>query len=487
MKKLLRLLFRVLLLAIVIIAGIVTIKTAGVSSRQTNIKTIPPPDVPSGAAERLAQAIRIPTISAPEQFDAATFLQLDTLIRKQYPLVDSMLERINITPLSMTFKWPGKHPDLLPVLLLGHTDVVPVETGTEKEWQADPFRGTIDDSFIWGRGSLDDKLTIFGTLESIEQLLSEGYIPGRTIYLAFGHDEETGGEKGAQKMAEWFKQQKIQFEFILDEGMLIVENAIAGLEAPAAMIGVAEKGYVSLKLTAIMEEGGHSSMPPKATAIGVLSKAIVRLQETPFPAKIDGPTAAFFDHIAPEMSLPFKIALSNRWLTEALLIGQLSKEPSPNALLRTTTAPTMISGGIKDNVLPTTASATINFRILPGETQASVAEYVRKIINDPRIEVSVIFGHEPSAISDTESFGYQVIQKSIQEIFADVVVAPNLVVGMTDSRHYQELSDHIYRFLPVQLTKDDLSRIHGKNERISIENYHQTIRFYRQLILNSGK
>lgn len=486
MKKLFRLLSRLFLLALVIIAGIIIVKTSGVSSRQAIIEPVTPVNISEGAENRLSGAIQIPTISDPKNFDEKAFLALDTFIQKKYPLINSTLERMDVTPLSIVFKWPGKHADLQPVLLMGHTDVVPVE-GNSNQWQEDPFSGIIKEGFIWGRGTLDDKLTVFSILESIEQLLAEGYSPSRSIFLAFGHDEETGGKQGAQQIADWFKKEKIQFEYILDEGLLILEDAVTGLSQPAAMIGIAEKGYVTLDLTARLENGGHSSMPPAETAIGVLSKAIVNLQETPFPATIDGATGIFFDHIAPEMSWPFKALISNRWLTEGLLIHQLSKEPSSNAIVRTTTAPTIISGGVKDNVLPSEASAKVNFRIRPGETQATVADHVRKIIADPRIEVSINMGNEPSAISGTESFGFQVIQKSIQEVFPGVIVAPSLVIGGTDSRHYQELSDNIYRFMPVMIHKEDLTRIHGKNERVSVENYHQSIRFFRQLILNSGK
>jgi carboxypeptidase PM20D1 len=487
MKKLLRLIIRLLILTIVVIAGIVTIKTAGVSSRQVIIEPITPSNIPDGAEQRLSKAIQIPTISSPDQFDKEAFLELDTFIQKSYPRIDSMIDKVDVTPLSLVFKWSGKNPDLTPVLLMGHSDVVPVEKGTGSEWEEEPFSGMIKDGFIWGRGTLDDKVTIFSILESVEKLLSEDYIPSRTIYLAFGHDEETGGENGALKIAQWFRKQNIELEYILDEGLFIIEDALAGLDQPAAMIGIAEKGYVTLSLTAKLAEGGHSSMPPRETTIGVLSKTIVTLQENPFPAKIDGATAAFFEHVAPEMSWPYKALFSNRWITEELIINTLTKEAAPGAMVRTTTAPTLINGGIKDNVLPTEASATVNFRILPGETQISVADHVRKTINDNRIEVNIIQGNAPSPVSGTGTFGYQVIQKSIQEIFPDVVVAPSLVIGATDSHHYYELTDNIYRFMPVQIRKSDLSRIHGKNERVSVENYQQAIRFYRQLILNSGK
>lgn len=487
MKRLMRLLFRLLLLTIVILIGIVAVKTAGVSSRQAIIEPIAPSSVPENAAERLGAAIRIPTISSEGPIDGKPFLELDTLIQNSFSAIDTTLEKLNAGALNIVYKWPGKNPDLKPILLMAHTDIVPVEENTKSEWQEDPFGGAIKDGFIWGRGSLDDKISAFGILEAIEQLLSENYIPSRSVYLAFGHDEEITGERGAKKIAAWFKQKGIEFEYILDEGMVILEKALPGLEQPVALIGIAEKGSVTLSLTAKLEDGGHSSMPPEESAIGVLSRAIVSLEENRFPAKIDGAAAALFDHAAPEMSWPFKALFSNRWLTEGLIIKQLSKETSANAIVRTTTAPTIINGGIKNNVLPSEASAKINFRILPGETQASVAKYVEKIIDDKRITVSILTGNEPTTVSGTETFGFQVIQKSIQEVFSDVVVTPSLVVGATDSRHYSEVSDNIYRFLPVKLQKSDLTRIHGKNERVSIENYHQAIRFYRQLILNSGK
>lgn len=488
MKKLLRLLFRLFLFTIFIITGIVVVKTAGVSSKQALISPITPTNIPDGAEERLSKAIQFKTISSPDFFDKTAFLAQDSFIFNQYTLVDSFLERIEITPYSLVYKWAGKKPDLAPILLMGHLDVVPVEKESLSKWEEAPFSGLIKDGFIWGRGTLDDKLSVFGTLEAIEQLLSENYSPNRTIYLAFGHDEEIGGVNGAQKIAAWFKNKNIQFEYILDEGQLVLEKAMNGIEKRVALIGLAEKGYVTLTLTARLEHGGHSSMPPKETAIGVLSQAIVDLQNNPFPGKINGVVAQFLAHTSPEMSWPYKAFLSNLWLTEGLVIRQMSADVSTSPMVRTTTSPTIINGGIKDNVLPSFARAKINFRILPGETQSTVVEYIRKIINDNRIEISnEDGGSEPSAVSGINTFGYQVIQKTIQEIFPDVIVAPSLVIAATDSRHYSEVTDNTYRFMPIQLQKSDLSRIQGMNERVSVENYRQAIRFYRQLVVNSGR
>ena len=321
-------------------------------------------------------------------------------------------------------------------------------------------------------------------------LLETDYVPERTIYIAFGHDEEVSGLNGAQAIAKKFAQQKIEFEFVLDEGSIIVENAVTGLPKPLALIGVAEKGYTTMTLTANLEDGGHSSMPPAETAVGVLSKAIYALQEHPFPAKIDGAVENMFDHIGPEMGTFNKVLFANLWLTEGLILGQFSKSPQSSAMIRTTTAPTMLRGGIKDNVLPTKASAKVNFRILPGETVETVTDYVRKTINDDRVIVVPSEGQlsqNPSVISSTESFGFQIIQTTIQQLHPEVVVAPSLVIAATDSRHYTGLSDHVYRFQPIQIEKSETKRFHGIDEQLSVEGYKDMIRFYHQLILNAGR
>lgn len=485
MRKLLRLLFRLLFFAIIIIVGIMTVKTVGFTSRQIPVEPVEAIVIDDAPIERLAQAIQVPTVSRENEQDTAALLQLDTFIQTSYPLVDSMLEKRYVNELSLVFKWAGRNPNLTPILLMGHLDVVPIES--PEKWSVKPFSGVIKDGYIWGRGAIDDKLSVFGILEAVEMLLQEDYLPERTVYLAFGHDEEISGTNGAVAIAESFAKANIRFEYALDEGHLIVEEALPGLSAPLGMIGVAEKGYVTLKLTAELPEGGHSSMPPRETAIGVLSKAIVTLQENPFPAKIDGATRSLLEYAGPEMSFPYNALFANLWLTEGILKKVFTATPSSSAMVRTTTAPTMVDGGVKDNVLPTSASAKINFRILPGETMETVQRYVERTINDERITVTADaeFGANPSPISGDDTFGFLVIQKSMLEIFPGTIVAPALVIGATDSRHYQELTDQVYRFQPIQIAKEDTKLFHGIDERVSVENYKQAIRFYRQLILNS--
>lgn len=487
MKKLLRLLLRLSFFAIIIIIGIMAVKTVGFTSKQIPVEPVEAVAIDDASIKRFAQAIQIPTTSRENEQDTAALLQLDTLIQTNYPRVDSMLEKRYFNELSLVFKWAGRNPNLSPILLMGHLDVVPIES--PEKWSAEPFGGTVNDGYIWGRGAMDDKLSVFGILEAIEMLLQEDYLPERTVYLAFGHDEEISGANGAVAIAESFAKENIRFEYILDEGHLIVEDALPGLSAPLGMIGVAEKGYVTLNLTAELPEGGHSSMPPPETAVGVLSKAIVTLQENPFPSKIDGATRSLLQYAGPEMSFPYNALFANLWLTEGILKRVFTAAPSSSAMVRTTTAPTVIAGGVKDNVLPTSASAKINFRILPGETMETVQQYVERTISDNRITVTAEteFGENPSPISGDDTFGFLVIQKSMLEVFPGTVVAPALVIGATDSRHYQHLTDQVYRFQPIKIAKDDAKLFHGIDERVSVENYKQAIRFYRQLLLNSCK
>jgi len=470
MKKLFRLLFKVLLFVLIILLGTLLFNTLNYSSRQLTYAPIEKIQISDQVIERLATTIRLPTVSYVDHVDTSAMLALHEFIYNQFVLVDSLLEKETVNEMSLIYRWPGKNKNLKPILLIAHMDVVPVEEESQKNWSVPPYSGAIKDGYIWGRGSLDDKVSVIGLLEAVELLLQNNYQPQRSIYLAFGR----------------FQQQNIRFEYVLDEGSIILENAIAGLDQALAMIGYAEKGYATLTLTARLPEGGHSSMPPRETTIGILSKALLKLEKNPVPAKIEGTVKTMFDHIGPEMDWPYNMIFANLWLFDGILINQLSGKPAS----RTTTAPTILEAGLKDNVLPTEARAKINFRILPGETPETVAEYIRQIVNDERIEVSNDNPHlaqSPSKVSDLNSFGYNVIQRSVREVFPETTIAPSLVVAATDSRHYSEVADNTYRFLPLQINNQDLKRIHGIDERVKTESYKDAIRFYYQLLMNSSQ
>jgi carboxypeptidase PM20D1 len=488
MRKFKKLLFKLVLLFAFIAGCILVYNAFTFSSLQIRIEPIENIEIDDNAVQRFTKALSYPTISNQSKVDTQAFRNLDTFIEKTYPLLDSLLDKEIVNQFSRIYKWQGKNPKLEPILLMAHVDVVPVEEGSLKDWEVAPFSGKIKDGFIWGRGTMDDKFSVFSIIEAVNLLLKTDYIPERTIYLAFGHDEEVGGRNGAKSIAKLFEKRGIRFEFVLDEGGMVLNNAMGGLDAPLAMIGLSEKGYVTLSITANLKEGGHSSIPPKTTAVGLLSESIYKLNQNPFPAKIDGAVGQMFNFIGPEMSFFHKMLFSNLWATEGLILSNLSNENTSNALVRTTIAPTMLRGGFKDNVLPTKASAKINFRILPGETVESVQQYVREVIDDNQVIVSVSGeGNvtEPSPVSSTEAFGFQILHTTIREIFPEAVVAPSLVVGGTDGRHFTNVSDNVYRFIPLHCDKVDTKRFHGLNERVRVENYKNAIRFYQRLILNA--
>lgn len=478
-----------LLVIVIIVLGIAAFKTV---TNNANIVAVDPvllsPIDTAAAAQRLSSAIKLKTISTSKSDPPAAeeFSALHALINQNFPLVAANLEREIVSEYSLLYTWQGSDPNLLPAMLLAHMDVVPVEPGTEENWSYGAFSGAIAEDAIWGRGSLDDKMSVAAILEAAEMQLAAGFIPKRTLFFAFGHDEELGGSNGAAKISELLESRGIRLAFTLDEGMVIVDGIMPGVKEPIAFIALAEKGYLTVKLTAAAE-GGHSSLPPRKTAIGKIAQAINRLEENRFPASLQSPASDMFETLAPHMALPLKSIISNRWLLDPVLINELGKGGATNAMVRTTTAVTIVEGGTKDNVLPAEAFAVVNFRLLPGTSIDDVVAHVNSVIDDPDIMINIKQGNEPSRISDATANGYKMIEKTIQQIFPDVLISPGLMLAGSDSKNYENIADNSYRFIPVRFGKDDLSRVHGTNERILIENYGEVIQFYRQLMTNIGE
>ncbi len=477
-------------LGLVLLVCVVLLRTMRLTSKQ--VQAEPAIDVSLDGqkiAERLAQAIRFQTISHqdPAEFRGEEFVGLHEYLERTFPLVHAALTKEVVEEHSLLYKWKGQQEELKPILLMGHTDVVPVESGTESDWAHPPFEGRIAEGFVWGRGSMDNKNVVLGVLEAVETLLKEGFQPRQTVYLAFGHDEEIGGQGGAHRIAALLHSRGVELEYVIDEGLCVIEGIMPNVSEPVALVGIAEKGYVSIELTA-ENEGGHSSMPPEHTAIGILSAAILKLERNQLPARMDGPARQLFGTLAPEMPFAMRIVFANLWLFGGLVKRQLAASPATNAMIRTTTAPTMLEAGVKENILPTTAKAIVNFRVLSGDSIASVIEHVRQAVADPRVEIKRLegFGGEPSFVSDTDSPSFSALEHTIRQVFPKVIVAPGLVMGATDSRHYADLTQSIYRFTPMWLSQEDLDRVHGINERISIEGYERAVRFYMRLIRNSG-
>jgi carboxypeptidase PM20D1 len=440
------------------------------------------------AAERLAGAVRLRTISYDNKPDSAAeeFLKLHQHLEVSFPLVHKALKRELIGGYSLLYSWPGSDPKAKPIMLMAHSDVVPIAEGTEKNWSVDPFGGVVKDGYIWGRGSWDDKGNLLAILEAVETLLAQGFQPKQTIYIASGHDEEVGGERGAKKIAELLAARSVKLDFVMDEGTLITEGVMKGLDKPVALIGVAEKGIMTLSLAA-HDEPGHASMPPRETAIGMLSDALARLEKNPMPTTIGGVASEMFDTLAPEMRGAGRILLSNLWLFGPLVKHQLEKSKSSNAFTRTTAALTVFHSGNKVNVVPAHAQAFVNVRMLPGDSQQDVIRHTHQVVANPAVKVDRTgMASDASPISSTQSASYRVMNATIREVFPGTVVAPGLMVAATDSRHVLPLADHVYRFSPVRANDKDLSRFHGTDERISIENYAQMIAFYHRLIISAS-
>lgn len=440
--------------------------------------------VESAAIARLAVAISIPTVS---YFDSSArvsqFQALHAHLASSFPRLHATLRREVIDSAGLVFTWPGTDTTLAPVFLMGHMDVVPVEPGTEKSWTHPAFGGEIADGFVWGRGTLDDKSAVMAVLEATEQLLAQGYAPRRTLMLSFGYTEEKGGASMPRLMSS-LAARGVKPHLVVDEGGFVTQGVMAGITKPVALIGIAEKGYLSVRITAKGAEG-HSSMPPRATAVGVLAKALSKISDEPMPARLDGAARAMLQTVGAHMSFLRRMVMANLWLFEPVLLRALAGERTTDAMIRTTIAPTMLQASTKDNVLPGTASAVVNLRLLPGDSVAWAVRRLRDVIADDRVTVVPIEGlaNEASPVSPTDGDGYRVLHDAVTASFPTAVVTPYLVMGATDGRYLTALTPNVYRFAPFVVTSEDIGRVHGTNERIAIANYLGGIAFERRLIM----
>jgi len=469
------------LLGIIILLAYVGIKTITAPNLQRKIKYQPAPELSENALQHFQQAIQIKTISYdnPKDWDSLPFIQFRQFLEKTYPLVHQHLERDVINGYSYLYKWSGKDATLAPYILMAHQDVVPIEETTRKIWTCEPFGGTLKDGYIWGRGTTDDKINLISILESAEKLLLQGFQPQRTIYFSFGHDEEISGRKGAQEIAKLLAARNIKAALIMDEGGFITQEKVPGMKKPVALIGTAEKGYMTLDLS-VTKNGGHSSMPDKETAIDILIKAVTQLRTNPFEAKFANATQDFMRYIGPEMEFPNNMAMANPVLFKKLICKNYEKTGSGNAMIRTTAVPTIINSGMKENVIPTLATATINFRLLPGDSSKFILKKVKEIINDDRVKIIVRDNNinEGTATTSATSNAFLLVDSIAKSSYDKILSAPFLLIGATDSRYFTKVSDNIIKFSPMF----DPIGFHGIDERVSIKSFQHSLWFYEQLI-----
>ncbi len=439
------------------------------------------------AIKSLSDAVKCKSISRPnpDDVDWAEFKKLEEHIVKAYPMVHKHLKKEVIADHSFLYTWSGEDESLEPLALLSHMDVVPVMPGTEDDWEHDAFSGHVDDNFVWGRGSLDMKHQLISVLESVETLLEKGIQPKRTVFLCFGHNEEVVGSSGggAQAIAQTLFDRGIRLSAVIDEGGAIVPGDTFGISGDIGMVGVCEKGYADVKITA-KHEGGHASQPPRNNGLVQVCDAVVKLEKKQFKKRLIEPVEMTFTELGKHMKFGMKVIIANLWMTKPLLLYVLSKGKLTNAMIRTTTAPTMAEGSPAGNVLPQTANISVNFRVLQGERIQDVLDHIRKVSKNENLKLEVLRGKEPSAISPMEGEQFDIIKSATRKVHGDIPIAPYLMIGGTDSCFFECVTDNIYCISPFRLDTADLARIHGTNERISKSELKNGIKFFMEVILD---
>ncbi len=460
--------------------------------------------------QRFSGGIRIPTISNEfyEETDFGPFNEFKNYLPQVYPAIYSVMDTLTINNYGLLFRWKGSDPGKNPILFLSHYDVVPVVghdpsvdispdvvydidknysreaiSEVQQNWEYPPFSGAIANGRIYGRGTLDMKGMLFSILEAADALIMEGFQPEQDIWFAFGHDEETGGRQGAVKIAGYFKENGIVFDAVYDEGGIIAApgSALESIARPMALIGLGEKGLLTLRLK-VYGLGGHSSMPPAKSSLVYAAELIEKLNNNQMQARIIPPIASFLNQTAGEMGFGSRMVIANQWLMKPILIKSLSKIPASNALVRTTTAISMAKGSDAANVLSSVSEITVNFRILPGDSVEDIVHHVQELCHGYDVQIENISAREASGISPENVKAFEIIGSTVKKMYPDALVTSYITIGGTDAYKYQIVSNNIYRFMPVLLNQYEQRTIHNENEHISIQNFGRMIWYFKEIM-----
>ena len=433
-------------------------------------------DAAVAALQKLVQCKTNSNIDHALEDDAEFQTHVDPL-PALYPDICIVCSFIPFPDRGLLFHWKGKASDK-PAVMMSHYDVVPV---VEEMWEKPPFAGILEDGVLWGRGTLDTKVTLNGALSAANFLVQQGFVPEQDVYFAFSGGEEVNGE-GARHIVNYFAEQGITPELVVDEGGAVVENVFPGVKEPCGMIGIAEKGMINVRYT-VHSGGGHASAPLPKSPVTDLAKACRKIVDNPFPMHLTPPVAGLFDTLGRRSSFLYKLIFSNLWCFKPVLNKIcISSGGEMNALVRTTTAFTQMSGSSARNVIPAEASLVSNMRLNPMDTVESAAEYLKKVVDDPSVEIEILEGNEPSPISQVDCDSYRKVAAAVATTWDGCITSPYLMVQCADARFYGTISDKVYRFSAMDLTKEERGSIHGNNERIRVETIHRSVEFYIRLL-----
>lgn len=429
--------------------------------------------------EALQELVRCKTVSYNDKAleDDAEFEKLIRLLPALYPRVFDICSLRQLPDRALLLRWPGKS-DAAPSVMMAHYDVVPVE---EEKWEKPPFAGVIEDGVLWGRGTLDTKVTFNGILSAANHLIGKGFVPENDIYFAFSGGEEVNG-MGAVNIVNYFETHEIRPALVVDEGGAVVENVFPGVKKPCGLIGIGEKGMMNVCYS-VQSGGGHASAPPVKTPITTLFDACRRVIKHPFPMHITKPAKEMFNTLVRHSTFLYKVIFANMWCFKPVLdlICRMSGGEM-NALVRTTTAFTMMNGSSARNVIPAEAKLISNMRLNPADTVSSAAAYLRRAVKNDDVKITVLESFEPSPISNTDCAAWDKVTAAVSETWPGCIVAPYLMVQCSDSRHYRDLSDRVYRFSAMDLTAEERKTIHGNNERIRLDCALRAVEFYIRLM-----
>ena len=469
--------------AAALLLAILILRALCFKPRAQEARTVAPVDFDrEKAVNDLAQMIRCKTVSDhdPQKEDAAEFEKFHALLPKLFPRVYAVCEQIDVGERAIFLRLRGESSEA-PLILMSHYDVVSV---VEENWARPAFEGLLEDGVLWGRGTLDTKGTLNGVLQAAETLLEKGYTPKRDVYFAFSGSEEVNG-KGAPAIVDYLEKNGIEPGLVIDEGGAVVENVFPGVKAPCALIGIAEKGMLNLQFS-VQTNGGHASSPPPHTPVGVLSTACVKVENDPFPFRLSKPALEMFDTLGRHSSFVYRLIFANLWFFRPVLNMICKKSGGElNALVRTTVAFTQMQGSKGMNVIPPEASMLANLRLMEGDTVDSAVERIRKTIDNDKITLTPIYGMNPSRISVTEGEGWENLKNAIADTWQGTIVSPYLMLACSDSRHYGRISDKVYRFSAMALSKAERASIHGNDERIPVETIEKTVEFYLRVLQNA--